>query len=125
MAQAELVSIAGRARITGAPANASTTPLVGDPVRAAHADFLAAVASHPPRPLPIKADPIDLQDRADHLNAVLGGLAACLAVILVDTVQNVPGSLDLCDAEGILTDLASDLTGPMLVAADRLAGGFL
>src|ERR1700686_3453128 len=35
------------------------------PVRAAHAEFVAALAGHPPRPIPLEADPLDLEDRAD------------------------------------------------------------
>jgi hypothetical protein len=84
--------------------------------------LIAALAGHPPRPIPVDADAVDLQDRADHLSAVLGGLAAYLAIILDDTAQNAPGGLDLTDAEAILADLASDLTGAILNAADEMAG---
>jgi hypothetical protein len=91
-------------------------------VVAAHAEFLAALASHPPRPIPIDADSIDLHDRADHLSVVVSGLAAYLAIVLDDTAQNSPGGLDLTDAEGVLADLASDLTGAILNAADEMAG---
>ena len=121
MAQAELVSIASRARITGAHPKPSTAP-VGSPVRTVYAEFLASLEEHPPRPIPIVADSIDLHDRADHLINVLGGLAAYLAVILDDTAQNSPGRLDLCDAEGILTDLVSDLSGAFQHAAEDMAG---
>jgi hypothetical protein len=121
MAQAELVSIASRPRFTAAQTTPSTTP-VGGPVAAAYKGFLAALANHPPRPIPIDADSIDLQDRADHLNAVFGGLAAYLAIILDDTAQNAAGGLDLTDAEAILADLASDLTGAIRNAADEMAG---
>ena len=121
MAQAELVSIAGRAQIPGAHPR-SSTDLVGSPVRTAYAEFLAGLGEHPPRPIPIVADPIDLQDRADHLNEVFSGLASYLIVVLDDTAQNTPGRLDLCDAEAILADLASDLTGVILNAADEMAG---
>jgi hypothetical protein len=115
MAQAELVFIAGRSQITGTYPKPSTAP-----VGTAYAEFLAAL--HPPRPIPIVADSIDLQDRADHLNEVLGGLTAYLAIILDETAQNTPGSLDLRDAEAILVDLASDLSGAIQRAADEMAG---
>ena len=121
MAQAELVSIAGRARITGGHPKPSTAP-VGSPVRTAYAEFLAALGEHPPRPIPIVADSIDLQDRADHLINVFGGLAAYLAVILDDTAQNTPGTLDFCDAAAILADLVSDLSGAIQHAAEEMAG---
>jgi hypothetical protein len=120
MAQANLVSIAGRARFTGAETKPSTAP-VGGPVRTAYAEFLAALGEHPPRPIPIIADSIDLQDRADHLKNVFGGLAAYLTVILDDTAQNTPGRLDLCDAEALLADLASDLSGAIQRAAEEMA----
>ena len=92
------------------------------PVRAAHAEFVAALAGHPPRTIPLDADAIDLEDRADHLDKVFSALSVYVAVILDDTAQNVPGSLDLRDAEGILADLASDLTGAIQLAADDMAG---
>jgi hypothetical protein len=91
-------------------------------VRAAHAEFVAALAGHPPRPIPLEADAPDLEDRADHLNTVLSELTVYLTVILDDTAQNVLGSLDLRDAEGVLADLLSDLTGAIQHAADDMAG---
>ena len=121
MAQAERVSIASRAPITAADAKPSTIP-AGGPVRAAYAEFLAKLAGYPPRPIPIDVDSIDLEQRADHLNEVFSGLASYLIVVLDDTAQNTPGRLDLCDAEAILADLASDLTGVILNAADEMAG---
>jgi hypothetical protein len=91
-------------------------------VCAVHAQFLAALAGHPPRPIPIDADGFDLEDRADHLSKVFSALSVYLAVLLDDTAQNVPGGLDLRDAEGVLADLASDLTGTIQRAADSMAG---
>jgi len=77
---------------------------------------------HPPRPIPLDADAIDLEDRADHLSKVLGALSVYVTVILDDTAQNVPGGFDLRDAEALLADLASDLTGAIQRAADDMAG---
>jgi len=99
------------------PAEASTGP-----VGAAHADFVRAVAGHPPRPIPLEAGALDLEDRADHLGKVLSALSAYVAVVLDDTAQNVPGRLDLRDTEGVLTDLASGVTGAIQKAADDMAG---
>ena len=56
------------------------------------------------------------------MNALFGELAAYLAMVLDDTAQNTPGGLDLTDAEAILADLASDLTGAIQRAADEMAG---
>jgi hypothetical protein len=116
MAQAGYVTNAIPRLITGASENLSTT------VCAAHAEFLAALVGHPPRPIPIDADALDLEDRADHLNKVLGAMSVYVAVVLDDTAQNASGSLDLRDAEGVLADLVSDLTGAIQRAADDMAG---
>ena len=117
MAQANYVSSVIRALITGASAKPSTSP-----VRFAYAEFVATLAAYPPRAIPIDSDAIDLEDRADHLNKLFSALSVYVTVILDDTAQNVPGRLDLRDAEGVLADLASDVTGTIQLAADDMAG---
>jgi hypothetical protein len=59
------------------------------------------------------------------LQTVFNALSAYLTVILDDTAQNVPGRLDLRDAEAVLADLASDVTGIIQRAADCMAGSVL
>jgi hypothetical protein len=118
MAQAEHVNNAISKLITGASEDLSTNK----PVCLAHAEFVAALMGHPPRPIPIDTDAIDLEDRADHLSSVFCALSTYLAIILDDTAQNVPGGLDLRDAEGLLADLSADLTGTIQRAADSMAG---
>jgi hypothetical protein len=70
-------------------------------------------------------DASDLEDRAAHLNKVLSALSAYLAEILDDTSQNVPGGLDLRNAEAVLADLLSDVTGAIQRAADGIGGAFV
>jgi hypothetical protein len=118
MAQAEYVSNAIRALVTGANEGLSTTT----PVRTAYTEFIAALAGHPPRTIPLDADTIDLEDRADHLNKVFNALSVYLTVILDNTAQNVPGGLDLPYVEAVLADLASDVTGTIEHAAEDMAG---
>jgi hypothetical protein len=117
MAQAEYVTNSIRAPIPGVIVNPCTSL-----VCAAHAKFVAALAGHAPRPIPLDADAIDLEDRADHLDKVLSELSAYLTAILDDTAQNVPGRLDLRDVEAVLADLASDVTGTIQHAAYDMAG---
>jgi hypothetical protein len=117
MAQAEYVINSIRVPIPGVTGDRCTSI-----VCAAHAELVAALAGHPPRPIPLDADAIDLEDRADHLIKVLSALSVYVAVILDDTAQNVPGGLDLRDSEAALADLASDLTGAIQHAADGMAG---
>ncbi len=116
MAQADYVSNAIRALITGANAKPSTNP-----VRAAHADFVTAMAGNPPWPIPLFADASDLEDRADHLKTVLAALTVYVTAILDDTAQNVPGGLDLHQIDALLSDLTSDVTGTIQRAAGAIA----
>ncbi len=116
MAQADYVSNAVRALITGAGAKLPTNP-----IRVAHAEFVATLAGHPPWPIPLDPDATDLEDRADHLKKVLSALSVYVTAILDDTAQNVPGGLDLRHIDALLFDLASDVTGTIQRAADALA----
>jgi hypothetical protein len=113
--------LSGKSRPSRPCERPSAKPSV-NPICVAHAKFVAALAEHSPRPIPIDADAIDLEDRADHLGKVFSALSAYVAVVLDDTAQNVPGRLDLRDAEAILADLASDVTGTIQRAADDMAG---
>ncbi len=88
-----------------------------NPALAAHAAFVAALSGHPPRAIPLDADALDLEDRADHIGKVFSALSVYVAVILDDTAQNVPGTLDLPHVEAVLADLASDVIGTIQHAA--------
>jgi len=106
MAQADYLSNAIRALITGAGAKPSTNP-----VRSAHAEFVTALAGQPPWPMPLFADASDIEDRADHVKKVLDAVSAYVTAILDDTAQNIPGGLDLRQVDALLADLASEATG--------------
>jgi hypothetical protein len=117
MAQADFVINAIRALITVGYAKPSTSPVLS-----AYPEFVAVLAGAPPRLIPVDADAVDLEDRADHLNKLLKALSVYLTEILDDTSQNVPGGLDLRDIEAVLADLAADLSGTLRNAAEGLAG---
>ena len=119
--EAEPEDLSGKRRRSQSGDPASATPS-DSPVCSAHAEFVAVLVGQPPRTIPLMADAIDLEDRADHLGQVFWALSVYVAVILDDTAQNVPGNLDLRDAEGVLADLSSDLTGAIRRAADDMAG---
>lgn len=114
MAQADCLTSAIRAFITGATAKTST-----DPIRAAVADFIGRLAGHPPRPIPLDPHAVDLEDRLDHLEKVFTASWACMITILSGTAENVPGGLDLVD--GLISDLASDMIGTLQHAVERMA----
>jgi hypothetical protein len=117
MAQADYVTTAVRALITGAEGKPSTNS-----VQAAHAEFVAVLAANPPWPIPVGVNATDLEDRADHLKTVLDALSVYVTAILHDTAQNALGGLDLRYINALLSDLASDVTGTVRRAADAIAG---
>jgi hypothetical protein len=117
MAQAGYVTNAIRALITDAEAKPSTNR-----VRAAHAEFVTALAAHPPWPIPVGVSATELEARADHLNTVLDALSVYMTALVSDTAQNVPGGLDVRHIDNLLSDLASDVTGTIRGAADAMAG---
>jgi hypothetical protein len=90
------------------------------PALASHAAFVTALSAHPPRAIPLDADALDLEDRADHIGKVFVAFSVYVAVILDDTAQNVTGTLDLPHVEAILADLAADVTGAIQHAAEEM-----
>ena len=118
MAQADYVSNAIHALITGAAAKPSTNP-----IRAAHAEFVTALAGQAPWPIPLFANATDLEDRADHLQKVLDALSVYVTAILDDAAQNVPGGLDRRPVDALLADLTSEMTGTLRRAAEACPGG--
>jgi hypothetical protein len=114
MAQADYLTNAIRAFITGASAKPSTNP-----IRAAYANFIACLV--PPRPIPLDPHAVDLEDRLDHLEKVFTALSAYLIAILSGTAENVPGGLDLRQVDSLLSDLASDMIGTLQHAVERMA----
>jgi hypothetical protein len=115
MAQAEYVTNSIRAPIPGVIGNPCTA-LVG----AAQAKFVAVLVGYPPQS--IHLDSIVLEDRADHLNIVLGAFSIYISVILEDTARNVLGGPNLPSVDAVLADLAPEVTGATQQAADGMAG---
>jgi hypothetical protein len=116
MAEADYVTTAIRALITGAGAKPSTNP-----VRVAHVELVAALTGRPTRRSPFTPDGFDLRDRVDHSKKVLTAWSAYLIAIL-DITQNVPGRLDLRQVDAVLSGLTSDVAGTIQYAAESMAG---
>jgi hypothetical protein len=114
MAQANYVTTAIPSQFT----NGRTT----NGVKAAHSYFVAALAGRPPLAIKLIPNPVDVEDRAEHLGHVLTAVSLYLSVILEDTAENVPGGIDLHYIEAALSDLMSDVVGTVRNAANDLAG---
>ena len=84
-------------------------PKSTNPVRAAHAEFVATLAGNAPQPIRSVFDPADLDDRADHLQKVLAALHVYIAAITVDLVQNIPAvSVDRLYLDQLFEQFSSD-----------------
>ena len=57
--------------------------------RAAHTEFVAALAGNAPHPIDLNRKPEQLERRADHLQRVLH---VYLSAVIADTAQNIPDS---------------------------------
>ena len=97
MAQAERVTNAIRAAMTGTSTKPSTSP-----VHAGH----TALADHQ-RPIPVDEYAIDL-DRADYLHETLNAFSVYATAFLA-TPQNVLGRLELRDIKAVHFDLGHDV----------------
>jgi hypothetical protein len=113
MAQAAHVINAIGALMIGASAKPSTSPF-----RAAHAEFVPAMAGHEPHPTKIDPEASNLKKPAEHVTKVPTGLSVYVRAILDDTGQKISGG----HIDAVLSDLAPNVTGTILQAADDMAG---
>jgi hypothetical protein len=104
MAQAEHITTAIRELMSRGQPPKSTNP-----VRAAHAEFVAALAGNAPHPIHSALDPTDLDGRASHLQRVLAALHVYVAAITADLAQNIPaGSVDRLYLDQLFEQFSSD-----------------
>ena len=98
MAQADTITTAIRELMSRGQPPKSTNP-----VRAAHAEFVAALAGNAPQPIRSVFDPADLDDRADHLQKVLAALHVYVAAITAELAQKFPAaSVDRPSSQAVL-----------------------
>jgi hypothetical protein len=104
------------ALITSASAKPPTNP-----IRAAHTEFLAALAGNPPRPIRLEVESLDLDDRAEHLEKMLAAVHVYLTAILADTAENIPGGkLDRKYLDALYSDFIADAVGGIQQAAAEM-----
>ena len=116
MAQAESISTAIRELMSrGRPPKSTSS------VRAAHTEFVAALAGNVPHPIHSHGDSVDLEDRADHLERVFAALLVYLTAIIADTTHNIPGgSLDRRYLDNVFQDLSADALWVIRNAAEEM-----
>ena len=116
MAQAECIITAIRELMSrGRPSKSMC------PVRAAHTEFVAALAGNGPHPIYAGVDSEDLDGRADHLEKVFAALHVYLTAIIADTGHNVPAStLDRRYLDNLFRDSSADALGVIRNAAEEM-----
>jgi hypothetical protein len=116
MAQAECITTAIRELMSRGRSPKSTSP-----VRAAHTEFIAALAGNIPHPICVAVDSEDLDSRADHLEKVFSALHVYITAIIADTAQNIPsGTLDRRYLDNLFQDLSADAVGVIRNTAEDL-----
>jgi hypothetical protein len=118
MAQAERITTAIRELMSRGRPPKSTSP-----VRAAHTEFIAALAGNPPYAIYADVDPDDLDGRADHLEKVFAALHVYLTAIIADTAENVPRAarLDRKYLDGLYADFTHEAVGGIRNGAEEMA----
>jgi hypothetical protein len=116
MAQAEHISMAIRDLMSRGRPSKSTSP-----VRAAHTEFVAALAGNLPHPIYIEVNSQDLEARANHLEKVFAALHVYFTAIIADTVQNGPsGTLDRRYVDTLFLNLSAEALCAIRNAAEEM-----
>jgi hypothetical protein len=96
---------------------------IPESVATAHADFLTRIATLRPNRIVYNADWSDLEERAEHLQAILNATALYCAEVVADTVYcSEPGLIDGKYLVGLISDLAGDVVGGLLNASEEMQG---
>jgi len=118
MAQADCITTAIRQLMSrGRP------PKYTSPVRAAHIEFVAALAGNVPRPIHSGTDWKALQGCANHLQNVFAALHAYATAIVAEIAEKIPGSkVDRHYLDSLFQQFSADASGIILDAAAELRG---
>jgi len=96
-------------------------PKSTNPVRAAHAEFVSALAGNAPHPIHSALGPTDLDGRDDHLQKVLAALHVYVAALTADLAQNIPAaSVDRLYLDQLFEQFSSDALRVIRNAAAEL-----
>jgi hypothetical protein len=89
-------------------------------VQVAHSTLIGALAGLKPRHIVgHAADRFDIMARADHLDAVFAAVTTYVKAIVADTAHMAPIGY-VADETGYLVDAASEITGALNSAVDKM-----
>ena len=116
MAQAESITTAIRELMSRGQPPKSTNP-----VRAAHTEFVAALAGNAPHPIHSDANWEALEGRADHLEKTIAALHVYLSAIIAETAEDIPANtLDRRYLDGLFQQFSADVLGVIRDAAAEM-----
>ena len=116
MAQAKSITTASRELVSRGQLLKSTSR-----VRAAHTEFVAALAGNAPRPIRSEAHWKDLEGRAHHLEKTIAALHVYVTAIIAETAQDIPAStLDRRYLDGLFQQFSADVLGAIRDAAAEM-----
>jgi hypothetical protein len=114
MAQAEHITTAIRELMSHGQPLKSTNP-----VRAAHTEFVTALAGNAPHP--IRSDANWEARRADHLEKTIAALHVYLSAIIAESAEDIPAStLDRRYLDGLFQQFSADVLGAIRDAAAEM-----
>jgi len=91
-----------------------------DTIIDAHAYLISRLAVNKPHQIRYSADARDLEERAEHVQAIGNAILAYLTEIVADTAHNANG-IDREVCHGLCDDI-SDIVGNFMNAAENLRG---
>ena len=117
MAQAERMTTAIRELMSRGEPPTSTSP------RAAHTEFVAAIAGNPPPLIRSTPNAEYLERRADHLQSIFAALHVYATAIIMEIAEKIPGSkVDHHYLDSLFQQFSADASGIILDAAAELGG---
>jgi hypothetical protein len=118
MAQAESLTTAIRVLMSRGQTLKSTNV-----VRAAHTEFIAALAGNASHPIRSDANWEALEGRAGHLEKTIAALHVYVSAIISETAQNIPANtLDHRYLDGLFQQFSADVLGAIRDAAAEMRG---
>jgi hypothetical protein len=118
MAQADSITTAIRELMSRGRPLKSTNP-----VRAAHTEFIAALAGNAPRTIHSDTDCAGLERRADHLQKVFAALHVYITAIIAEIAEKIPRStLDRRYLDELLRGVAAEALRVFRDAAAEMRG---
>ena len=116
MAQAEHITTAIRELMSREQPLKSTNL-----VRAAHTEFVAALAGNAPHPIRSNACSEALEGRADHLEKTIAALHVYVSAIIAETARDIPANtLDRRYLDGLFQKFFADVLGAIRDAAAEM-----